>query len=253
MFDSGDIENVATTFFTNYDAMLTTHNPNIPSQLSTMPCILPIPGLGITLICGFVWNGLATEEAALWLGRLASLAPLAPGVPGPQDAVKDMTPLGYLTMLTSFLPTQVAGRMQTASVINFSPAVVASIAKQSLGMPRGGAGGLNMHMLRPGSPSCSKDVPSSVCPYREPQVFIEVLGFAGEGCSEEDATAWSLEARNAFTTLDNSCKRTYLPLTAPEFLNLQDIYGDKLRELKEIKKEYDPNGVFKLTVPPLVD
>ncbi|KAL5085368.1 hypothetical protein Trisim1_010593 [Trichoderma cf. simile WF8] len=253
MFDSSNIENAVTTFFTNYDVMLTTHHGNIPSQLSITPCIISMPGLGSTMMCCFVWNGSATEETVVWLERVASLAPLAPGVPGPQDAVKDMTPLGYMTMFNSLLPTQVAGRAQTVTVVKFSPDVVASLAKQSLQMPRGGAGGLNIHMLRPGNPSCSKDVPSSVCPYREPHVFIEVLGFAGEECSVEDATAWSLEARNAFTSLDDSCKRTYLPLTAPEFLNLQDIYGDKLRELKEIKKEYDPDGVFKLTVPALVD
>ncbi|KAL7912249.1 hypothetical protein GGI35DRAFT_310456 [Trichoderma velutinum] len=253
IFDPGNIENTITTFFTNYDVMLTTHHRNIPSQLSTTPCIIPMPGLGVTLMICFVWNGPATEEAAVWLERVASLAPLAPGLPGPQDAIKDMTPLGYMTMLDSLLPTQAAGSAQTASVVKFSPDVVASIAKQSLRLPSGGAGGLNIHMLRPGNPSCSNNVPSSVCPYREPHVFIEVLGFAGEECSVKDATAWSLETRNAFTSLDGSSKRTYLPLTAPEFLSLQDIYGDKLRELKEIKKEYDPDGVFKLTVPPLVD
>ncbi|KAL7930192.1 hypothetical protein V8C35DRAFT_313779 [Trichoderma chlorosporum] len=253
MYDSSNIENAVTTFFTNYDVMLTTHHRNIPSQLSATPIIFPVPGHGSTLVCCFVWNGPATEESAVWLGRVASLAPLAPGAPGPQDAVKDMTALGYMTMLNSLLPTQVAGSLQTASVVRYSPDVVASIAKQSLRLPRGAAGGLNMHSLRPGNPSCSKDVPSSVCPFREPHIFIEVLGFAGEDCSVEDAMAWALEARNEFTALDDSSKRTYLPLTAPEFLNLQDIYGDKLKELKEIKKEYDPDGVFKLTVPRLVD
>lgn len=146
----------------------------------------------------FVWNGPVTEETVVWLERVASLALLAPGMPGPQDAVKDMTPLGYMIMLNSFLPTHVAGCAQTATVVKVSPDGVASIAKQSLQMPRGGAGGLSIHMLRPGSPSCSKDVPSSVCPYRKPQVFIGVLGFAGEECFIEDATAWLLEARNAF-------------------------------------------------------
>jgi hypothetical protein len=251
-FDSSDLATCVTTFFNSYNSMCATHQDKIPSHLSIMPFIFGIPGLGLTMLCGFVWNGLASEESDAWLERLASFAPLVPGMPGPKEAIKPMTPYGYLTMLTSFLPEQVTSRAQTASVVKFSPDVIAALAKQSVRMPKG-TGGLNLHILRAGSPACSGNAPASVCPYREAHTFVEILGFAGDECTAEEAAAWSLETRNLLMESDAACKTTYLPLTAPEFVNLQDIYGDKLEVLKQLKREYDPKGVFKLTLPRLVD
>lgn len=218
-----------------------------------MPFVFPLPGLGVSMILCYVWNGSADEDSLIWLDRAASLAPLTPGVPAPRDAIKQMTPFAYLTMLTSFLPTEVAGRSHTASVTKFSPDVIAAIAKQCLKMPPGGTSGFNIHIMRSDSPAFSGDVPASVCPYREPHMSLEILGLASDKSGAADAAAWSLETRNAFVGLDDSVKRTYLPLTAPEFVNLHDVFGDKLEVLRQIKKEYDPKGVFRNTVPRLVD
>lgn len=66
-----------------------------------------------------------------------------------------------------------------------------------------------------------------------------------------EASAWALEARNELRSLNESRKSTYLPFTAPEFLCLEDIYGDQLAELKRIKREYDPDNFFNNTIPKL--
>ncbi|KAK2592434.1 hypothetical protein QQS21_009850 [Conoideocrella luteorostrata] len=251
MYDSSDIEQGITTFFTNFDAL--TSNHKIPSQLSLMPFTAPFPGMGVTVACAFVWNGPASEESAMWVDRVAALAPVAVGPPGPKEAIRETTPFQWITMLTTFIPPEVTGRMQTASITKFSPDLVSALAKSSARMPKGGFTSLNFHLLRSDSPSCSNDVPESVLPYREPHIFVEIMGFAGEGCSAADAAAWSLDTRNAIMQVDGSSNKTYLALTALEFVDLHAIYGEKLEVLKELKRKYDPNGVFRNTLPRLLD
>lgn len=109
-----------------------------------------------------------------------------------------------------------------------------------------------MHILRADSPSCSDDVPASVLPYRKPHIMLEILDYGSDDESSKKTARWALEARNRFFASKNSMRGTYLPLTAPEFLDLDKTYGNNLSELKRIKAEVDPNGVFKHTIPALI-
>lgn len=82
--------------------------------------------------------------------------------------------------------------------------------------------------------------------------MLEILDYGSDDESSKKTARWALEARNRFFASKNSMRGTYLPLTAPEFLDLDKTYGNNLSELKRIKAEVDPNGVFKHTIPALM-
>ncbi|KAJ4245444.1 hypothetical protein NW757_010101 [Fusarium falciforme] len=250
-FESSDIAGAVITFFTNYNNLVNTYK-DIPSKLYLMPSIWIYPKVGLSLTCGFIWNGSASDESRLWLERVSKLAPLSPNISDVHSTVMNTNALGFAAMVKDMIPTQVLGRCQSADISHFSPEVVDELARIAHAIPRDSSGGVNMHTLRADSPSCSPDTPDSVLPYRKPHVMLEFLGLGDDEASARGAAAWALDARNRISALPDAEGPTYLPLTAPEFVDLETTFGGHLEELRQLKREYDPAGVFKHTLPKLV-
>ncbi|KAL2684494.1 hypothetical protein Neosp_005572 [[Neocosmospora] mangrovei] len=250
-FESSDIAGAVTAFFTSYNNLVNTYK-DIPSKLYLMPSIWIYPNVGLSLTCGFIWNGSASDESRLWLERVGKLAPLSPNISDVHSTIMNTNALGFATMVKDMIPAQVLGRCQSADISHFSPEVVDELARIAQGIPRDSSGGVNIHTLRADSPSCKPDTPDSVLPYRKPHVMFEFLGLGDDEASARGAAAWALDARNRISALPDAEGRTYLPLTAPEFVDLETTFGGHLAELRQLKREYDPAGVFKHTLPKLV-
>lgn len=214
-----------------------------------IPMVMPSPAEGMALGCAFVWNGPASEEMEQWVNRVANLAPRMPGGPDPHTTVNNTTALAFSQLVTKLLAPTIRGRCQAVSLTHYSSSVVTSLSKLLANIPAGSTGGINVHMLRSESPACSTDVPDSVCPYREPQILIELLGYGKDEHSISENSAWAVEARDKLSSSDAARKSIYLPFVAPDVLSLEDAYGDKLIELRRIKNEYDPQNIFRNTIP----
>lgn len=200
-----------------------------------------------------MWNGPRTPEGAEWIDRVAALAPLLPGTPDPRASIGTTTAKTFVNYATSLIPPEVIGTTHAVSVTEYTPEVVDVLTEHVAKIKNGLVGGFNIHTLRPESPSVSSDVPDSVVPYRQPQIIFEILGFGTDEASAAPSVAWATELRNLLIKTDAALPASYLPLTAPEFVDLDKIYGEvRLGELQAIKGEYDPKGVFRHTVPRLV-
>lgn len=252
MFESSDIEKTLTTFLPKY-AELFVQGSILPRKFYTMPVVITPPGMSTTLCCFVVYNGPASDESQALTERIASLAPLMPGTPPPDVAVATTSALEFARRLMDMFPKQLQGRSQTASVTHFSPDVVGCLARGMGKKPSTSNGGIIVQQIRSDCPSCGPDVPESVCPYRKPHITFEILGTGPDDEAAEAAMAWALETRNELMGLPDAVKSTYIATTSPECLNVADIFGDKLEELRRLKQRYDPKGVFKNTIPRLAD
>ncbi|KAM0546005.1 hypothetical protein ACHAPJ_011117 [Fusarium lateritium] len=251
LYESSDIKATVSKFFTAYNDLLNTYK-KLPSELYLLPSVWLYPDVGLVLTCGFVWNGPSSDASRLWVERAAALAPLASNTPDIHSTIVNTSALGFAAMVKDMVPDKVLGRCQTADVSILSPEVVAEVANIANEIPRNSSGGFIVHTLRTDSPSCRPNVPDSVLPYRKPHIMFELLGLGDDEAWATEAAAWSLNARNRLVILPHANAQTYLPLTAPEFVDLDAIFGDNLAELKRLKQEYDPNGFFKHTLPKLV-
>lgn len=252
IYDSADMRKTISNVFTKFAALLHDDHDKLPSELAVLPGVLMMPNLDPVAGAIIIWNGPADDESEAWIGCIANLAHLMPGTPGADTAITTITAHDFFTHLNTMLPATVTGKCHTATVSSLTPEVIASLAESAATIPAGFTGGINMHILRADSPSCSDDVPASVLPYRKPHIMLEILGYGNDEESFKKAARWALEARNRFFASKNSMRGTSLRLTAPEFLDLDKTYGDNLAELKRIKAEVNPNGVFKHTVPALI-
>lgn len=252
IYDSSDLPKTISTFFTNHRALQAKHAA-FPQQLCIAPLLQELGPIGMALACLIVWNGPRTPKVAEWINSVAALAPLLPGTPEPYALVNTTTAKAFVDYATSLIPPEVTGTTHAVSITEYTPEVVDVLTKHVAKIKNGLVGGFNIHTLRPESPSVLSDVPDSVVPYRKPQIIFEILGFGADEVSAAPSVAWATELRNLLIRTDAALPASYLALTAPEFVDLDKIYGDaRLAELMAIKGEYDPNNVFRYTVPRLV-
>ncbi|KAJ6782378.1 hypothetical protein PWT90_06468 [Aphanocladium album] len=253
VLDSTDIRAAVTTFYTALDRMTAEYGARIPRKLHLQPAtVIEMPGLGRVSCVAVIWNGPADDEFREWTTRVAALAPLMPGTPDPLTAVATTTSHDFLAFLDTIVLKKAMGRCHTVSVTGFTPDVIAALAEAAAASPADGLlGGIYMHVVRADNPSCSGNVPDSVLPYRRPHIMLELLGFGKDPEAGKVAAQWALDTRNRLAGFDETMKNTYLPLTAPEFLDLENVYGDDLAVLKKIKAEVDPDNIFRHTVPKL--
>jgi len=78
-----------------------------------------------------------------------------------------------------------------------------------------------------------------------------MIATSAESRDAQEALEWvtNFERDLRHTSAENILPGTYISLTPPEDLDLSKIYGSNLETMLDLKKEYDPENVFKLAVP----
>lgn len=251
MYDTSEVSQTVTQFFTNYAALLSEHGP-LPRELYLFPAFWNFPHLGRTMTCSYTWNGPASDESRLWLDRALALAPLHTKMPPPN--VVTTTSLGLLETVSKNIPLTVHGRSQGTSVERWTTEIIAALATVAETMPTDSTAAFHVHTLRPECPSVQKEVPPSVSLYRKAGFFMDILGLAPSEAAGATSAKWALDSRDLIMATEGAGKTTYLAQTSPERTSLVDLYGEeKLRQLMELKNEFDPKGVFCFAVPRLTN
>lgn len=209
------------------------------------------PG-GSSLGIDFVWNGARTEECIAWHEMASNLGPLRPDVSGSDFALETTTMHAFVTERTSNLPLVVYGKTHSPSITRYSPQMADILADMAATMPKTCVGGFATHTLRGDSPSCAAGHPDSVSPYRKPLKVVEILGFGVDEDAAPECIEWARVSHDRINKSDVLLPESYLALTASDTMDLGAIYGSNLQELEELKREYDPDNVFKHSLPKLL-
>lgn len=219
----------------------------MPPNLTVQPSVLGLPDAGHMFFCIFNWYGTRNPDFHSWLVKIASCAAVAVK---PDEAVQTRTAAQCLAESTAGFPAHAHSHMQNACISEWSDEVIAVYAKHAALIPLTG-GGISMHELRKCSPSCGplSDYPSSVFAYRKPCIMLELIALGATVEDGEKANKWAADMRDEMVTVDAALEWSYPPLTAPEYFDLEKLFGENTKVLRQLKKELDPTGVFKYAVP----
>lgn len=140
-------------------------------------------------------------------------------------------------------PQAAFGKSLTLSFKDLTSEVINVICKHAVLQPNSPATILGMHELRECAPKPTMD---TLIADRTPHFVMELLPTVRDAALLDAALAWAEDLYNDLvsTDPDNKLISTYLPLTEPDRVNMQGIYGDKYQVLKLIKHKYDPDNVF---------
>ncbi|KAL3441671.1 hypothetical protein BJX65DRAFT_322104 [Aspergillus insuetus] len=238
MFKSDDLSTVIPEYKQSYKALAA---EGLPTQLSVQQGVLNAPTPTFTVL--FVWSSPDPTEGFKWLEKIKSLGPFI------ASTVHETTPKGCLEEAAQHFAKSTQGRMWTISLRSITDEVADVIARYTTNMPSDPHILFDMHELRACSPSARPDA-ESVFSAREPHFAVEINTIVQDGEKLEEALAWGREFRDALrqNNAENNFPVQYLSFMREEEVDHGKVFGEHVLFLRDMKKRFDPDNVFKAAI-----
>ncbi|KAF4213709.1 hypothetical protein CNMCM5878_010156 [Aspergillus fumigatiaffinis] len=245
LYDSTDITKTFITFNAAYRALL--DKDPLPPQLSIQQFAFNSPSAGRLFAAIFVWSSSDIAAGNTWATKIAALAPCL------ANTVAETTIPSLLASTGALISSIAYGAPGTHSIRSITPAVAETIGEHLDSMPSDPGTMLSIHQLR--GPSAMIQKHSTVFAAREPHYMLEFLGYAVDETLSADAMEWAVQMARRIERAD---PMTILPTAYVSLYNtaaktsdevLRKVYGDKAGVVRDLKRGFDPENVFGLTVP----
>ncbi|KAK6597822.1 d-lactate dehydrogenase [Botrytis cinerea] len=240
VFESENISKTVEVFNSRFKEL---SERGLPLQLTVQQKVFP-SYQGQVFGVQFMWASEDIRTGSQLLAYIESLAPVS------QNEVISTTLSQWMDSNTR-LPTSGYGNPLTINVRCITPEIMTVLAKNSKWMPRDCLG-FAIQELR--GESTKTDL-TAVFGAREPHFMLEILPIVSDMKNLEDANRWGENFLGELkrTNPENILEGTYISLTRQSELSLSKIYGPNYGNLLELKWMYDPNDVFSLAIPKLID
>lgn len=199
----------------------------------------------MALTSSFAWLGPFDDEARWWRERIESLSPVM------TSAVQTTTTRAYITELAERTgDVGYPGKCQTASTrgLRLSGEAVDALAKHGSRMPRTAM--MMVSHVQHGYSVRNTETPC-LFPNRAEHIMFEIVGLTRGAEGREEAAAWADEFGKEMRGVEGALERTYVPMTPPEEVDMEKIYGERYERLVELKRRFDPKNVFRNASPRL--
>ncbi|KAK9364664.1 hypothetical protein V1509DRAFT_635609 [Lipomyces kononenkoae] len=244
VYDSQDISKTLTQFNAAYQKLL---SDGVPLQLTIQQMAFNAPQ-GRMFAVSFMWSSDDIEQGQRWCEKIAALGPAL------MNTVALTTVPDWLAGNGALVPLSVYGSSRTHNLHQMTPDVVEIIGRNLAKMPSDPATMFSIHQLRGPSAAPNNE---SVFAAREPHFMLEILGYATAEEDRKGSEQWAVDLWSEVQQLDagNVLPSAYIPL---DFLEeprqpgaLSRLFRSHGQEILALKKKYDPENVFDLTVPRL--
>ncbi|KAJ5986589.1 hypothetical protein N7451_010954 [Penicillium sp. IBT 35674x] len=190
------------------------------------------------------------EEGKQWSEKIAALGPAK------MNMVKPTTIPEWLGGAGVHVPSKVYGSSWSMNLSTITTAVAEAIARNLSILPNDPGAMFSLHQLR--GPSAAPQEHGSVFGSREPHYMLEILAYGGTPEKQAESEAWGKQMADE---VEKAAAESYLPTAYVSLYGsthagsaakwVDRVYGKKAGVLRDIKAKFDPDNVFKLTVPSL--
>ncbi|KAJ6024873.1 6-hydroxy-D-nicotine oxidase [Penicillium herquei] len=251
IYDSSDIRESYTEVNTAYNELLKTET--IPPQLTLQRVSFNSPrGLAFAFL--FAWSGTEAEveTGQMWSQKIASLGPAK------MNMVKQTSIPEWISGAGANVPKLVYGSSWTYNVSSVTPEIAEAIGSNLASIPTDPGAMFSLHQVR--GPSAAPQVHESIFQPRKPHFMLEILGYAVTPEKQAESEAWG-ESFSAELEKAASSSGVLLPTAFVSIYSsarskstddwVKKVYGDSAGELRDLKASFDPENLFKFTVPSL--
>ena len=238
IFDSTDIATTAQKFGTGYRALAA---EGLPSALYVQQVSITTP-YGKVFAVAFFWGSDDHEQGQACLTKVTALGSVI------MNTVTPNTLAGFLEIMKGAVPPNAYGSIETMSIRDMTPEAINIIARNIGKMPSTIGTGYSMHELR--GPSAAPNT-ESVFGSREPHMMLEIITTVADQADLKGAKEWAHDFLNELKEMkpENILPGTYISITPPGSNSFKNIFGTNYDHLLEMKRKYDPEGIFGLAPP----
>jgi hypothetical protein len=238
IYDSTDIAATAQIFNIGYQGLLA---EGIPSALSVHQLVMTSP-MGKVFTAAFIWGSDDHETGGTYVGKIAALGNAV------MNTVASTTVTDFMKTLATVVPPNAYGSIETISIREFTPEAISIMARNFEKMPATSGTAFSMHELR--GPSAGPHA-ESIFGSREPHLMLEIIKTVAKEADLEGTEEWAKAFMADLRKMDpkNILPGTYISLTPPGSNSSANIFGSSYKSLLELKRKYDPEGIFGLAPP----
>ena len=245
IFDSQDLIPAYEKFNAGYQTLL--EDGAIPLELDVQQFIVNTPQ-GKALAVAVVWSSDDHEAGRACLAKIEALGVVV------MNTVESQTLAEYVEIMMSAIPPVAYGSCRTINIRKWTKETSQILSRGIHRMPSLFGTAFSLHELR--GPSAAPN-PDSVFAAREPHFMLEFISLVNQEENVKESEKWGASLRNEILQKDpeNVLPGTYISLTPPGDVPLSKIYGPdaNYQNLLDLKKKYDPQNVFNLAVPNLLE
>lgn len=209
-----------------------------------MQAILPTP-FGRSFISAFTWSSSDEATGREWLQKVEALGTVL------MSQVGVTTIPDWQNTVSAMVPSGIYGGSRTHSVREINNEVADIIIKnlETMGDAMLSVHQLGKHGAQPNS--------ESVFAIREPHFMLEIVGGSATKEGRQQTVDWAASTWNDLQHIgsENLIPTAYVSLDQPSEVPgstpLSRLFGSNAQEVFALKKQYDPEDVFKLAVPRL--
>lgn len=199
------------------------------------------------------WASDDHDEGRRWAAKLAALG--GPSSPPAVDTLRPCRLLEGLRANDAFISPRVYGRCHTVTVRAAERTrFVEAITEHTAHFPARGVGMcLHRSVGRGEAHQGMADGGDSVWGPRGEHTMLEIVSTTTEEASAEAAYEWALGLRRAVVSAvpDEVVGGGWLAMTPDEEVDLEKVFGEDYEFLLGLKRKWDPDNVFRNTVPRL--
>lgn len=245
IFDPQDLISTYETFNAGYQTLL--ENGTVPLELDIQQFVVNSP-TGKAFALAIVFASDDHESGRSYLANIEKLGTVI------VNTIECKTIAEHMESIGTQIPTSAYGSCQTISVRNWSKETSQILSRGFDNMPSSFGTAFSVHELR--GPSTAPN-PDSVFASREPHFMLEFISLVGNEHEVKESEEWATSLKNEILQKDpgNVLPGTYISVTPPGDVPFSKIYGpdSNYQELLSLKHKYDPQNVFSLAVPRLLE
>ncbi|GKU08270.1 d-lactate dehydrogenase protein [Fusarium langsethiae] len=241
VYNSTDLSVALTSYNQHYERLL--ESEQLPVYLQLQPMIAQIPGQPVSLMVIATWHGQDKDEGRSWIKNVAGAANCV------MEVTQEITLAEMLENNEKLVTWPSYGRVYTLNVERMTENAVKIVGKHCVNAP-GGSLIFSYHTLL----SAQEPEQKSVFGTRSRHHMFEIYAILADKSIAEERVQWAAEVKANLEAedADNILEGSYISLGSHEDVDVRKIYGKHYDTLAALKRKYDPENVFKHSIPRLV-
>ncbi|OBT69935.1 hypothetical protein VE03_00413 [Pseudogymnoascus sp. 23342-1-I1] len=245
IFDTQNIISTYKDFNAGYQALL--EDGSVPLELVISQFIMNTPH-GRTLALELMWSSEDHDAGRATIAKIAALGPVI------VNTIEPKTIADHIDSIGTQVSQHAYGTCQTVSIRKLNEDATEILGRAFEKMPSSFQTSVCVHELR--GPLAAPN-PDSVFASREPHFMLELISLVAKKEEVDESVEWATGLKNELLQMDpkNLLSGTHISVTRPGDMPLSKIYGpsSNFEALLGLKRKYDPQNVFSLAVPRLVE